>query len=79
MIIELGLVVGETYPDAHRQEDCRQNILRHLQNPGNPDMFRASGVDPVAAAMEAYVEYEDCLHVTESLLLERSCSPLTKV
>jgi hypothetical protein len=78
-VIELGLVVDETYPSAHRQEDCRQNILQHLTASGNHHNKRAQGLEPGEAAAAADIEFEDCLHATESLLLERSCSPLTNV
>jgi hypothetical protein len=67
------------YTSAHRQDDCRQNILAHLTTSGNHFVRRGQGENAEEAAMEADVEHEDCLHVTESLLLERSCSPLTSV
>jgi hypothetical protein len=79
VIIELGLVVGETYPPAHRQEDCRVRIMDHLATSGNHSEHRAVGLDPEVAALECNVQYEECLHVAVPLLLERSCSPLTSV
>jgi hypothetical protein len=62
-----------------RQDDCRQNILQHLVASGNHFQRRAAGEDPSEAAGSAEIAYEECLHFTQSLLLERSCSPLTSV
>jgi hypothetical protein len=69
----------QIYTSAHRQDDCRQNIMSHLATSGNHAVQREQGESPMEGAMAAVVEHEDCLHVTESLLLERSCSPLISV
>jgi hypothetical protein len=63
-----------------RQDDCRQNIMHHLTTSGNHFQRRAvvGGDDPADAAGAADIIYEDCLHFAQSLLLERSCSPLTQ-
>jgi hypothetical protein len=62
-----------TYRSAHRQDDCRQNILQHLQNSGRHHTQRALGTeDPIDLAADAEIHFEECLHFTESLLIERS-------
>jgi hypothetical protein len=65
---------------AHRQAECRAHVLWHLSVSSVHQSNRTEGLeDPEVLAADCDVVYEDCFHVTESLLLERSCSPLTSV